>query len=251
MTMPTRKWNDMGMMSTYTQTISVENGIMGKPLKIKLQEDGILIQDEPDKCKYTFNPDKSGVKGQTWPEFIGNSCFSEKGNTMACTFKMQDGDTDYLDRQIEGLKALSLLYPDIKFHLHSSYCPGGCGARVTALDIYIKDGEDLSVSYLLNIKVCAGSDESEDMDTGLYVLTTPLAVSYDEIEDAFVQANRLCDPLSDDGEVIDFPVTYDDGLNLDTLLKGVSAYKGGWNFRKVSERTPISAAAYYEIEQWQ
>lgn len=237
----------MGWLSTYTQTVSA-NSINGKPLKEAFLESGI-VKDGKFKL--------FGIKG-TCPNdmFVdyaaGNfdtTCFTKEQDGVSVIFDCGEND-NFISRQLDSVKLLSEAYPDSTFHLHSSYCAGGCGERLTALDVYFKDGEDLSVCYLLNVRFCAGSDAPEDVDTGLFLLKTPSEVSEEEIKKAFRVANALCSPYEDE-DYPGFPVSYSQGLNIETFIQGIEVYTG-WTFEKVNPgKSNIKAAAYYEIEQWQ
>ncbi len=135
----------MSWLSTYTQTISVDDGIYGKTLKDRFLEDGVLVPD-PEEGKYVFDqdkinlaPDKIKRKGICYndllKEDLTTDCFSEDGNKLSCIFFSQkaDASADFLQEQISAMHRITELYPEVPFHLDSSYCPGGGGERTTAI----------------------------------------------------------------------------------------------------------------------
>jgi hypothetical protein len=79
-------------------------------------------------------------------------------------------------------------------------------------------------TYLLNVIFCAGSDDPEDVDRGIYLLTVEKNISEEEMTEIFKKVNSLLDEFNDDDEAADFPVSYEDGLNIDTLMEGIEIY---------------------------
>lgn len=114
------------------------------------------------------------------------------------------------------------------------------------------------VRYLLDVTFCAGSNEGEDTDRGMYLFTpkekNAKLISKVEMEEMLAETNRLCDPLNyDDDDVAEFPFTYDDGLNIDTLMDAFQEYTGG-KVEEIQEELFMDnpgQLCYYQIEQWQ
>lgn len=105
--------------------------------------------------------------------------------------------------------------------------------------------------YLLNVTFYAGSNDEEDTDRGLYLLSVDKNLNAEEIEDIFETVNEFLNVFDDEleeGEKRDFPISYDDGINIDTLMRGIEIYTGG-KIKKV--RRKINADDYFTIEQWQ
>lgn len=112
------------------------------------------------------------------------------------------------------------------------------------------------MKYLLNVTFYAGSNDIEDTDKGLYLLnihdSKATIISEATMLSIFKEVNRLCNIYSDDEEVSNFPVSYEDGLNITTLMKGIAAYTNGL----ITELTNAyidnpEHLPYYYIEQWQ
>jgi hypothetical protein len=106
------------------------------------------------------------------------------------------------------------------------------------------------MKYLLDVKFYAGSDEQSDVDRGLYLLSVEKRLSGSQMREIFKKVNSLCDPFSD--KRADFP-TYDEGLNIETLMEGVETYLTGSKVTKLeadySELPRLDS--YYIIDQWQ
>lgn len=104
---------------------------------------------------------------------------------------------------------------------------------------------------MLNVIFHAGSDSPFDTDKGLYILEIEKEISYSEMQKIFTETNRLCDTFSDDEDAINFPISYEEGLNISTLMNGIEIYTKGTikKIENMSGRFEISDV--YEIEQWQ
>ena len=98
--------------------------------------------------------------------------------------------------------------------------------------------------YLICMTFYAGSDEPEDVDRKNYILGTRKKYSQKKMEQAVRKVNRLLDPYEEN----DFPLSYDEGLNVDTLMEGLRHYLNGklYSLEKFSGRI----AAVYQMEQW-
>ena len=104
--------------------------------------------------------------------------------------------------------------------------------------------------YLLNVTFCAGSDAPEDTDRDLFILTVDKEISEIEMIRTFEMVNFLLNPSRDYGD--EFALSYDDGLNINTLMEGVELYTKG----RVEEVYSNCGAIIdidncYVIEQWQ
>jgi hypothetical protein len=64
------------------------------------------------------------------------------------------------------------------------------------------------------------------------------------------EVNGLLDPFN---EETDFPVSYDEGINLDTLMKGLEVYTNEKVYKmvEVDYNDGLLLNGYYKIEQWQ
>lgn len=104
--------------------------------------------------------------------------------------------------------------------------------------------------YLLNVTFCAGSDAPEDTDRDLFILTVDKEISENEMIKTFEMVNFLLSPYRDDDEK--WELSYDEGLNINTLMKGIELYTKG-----ILEEVYSGCGAmmyidnYYVIEQWQ
>ena len=107
-------------------------------------------------------------------------------------------------------------------------------------------------NYLLNVTFYAGTDEAEDTDKGVFLLSVDKEYSESEMKDIFRIVNSLLDTFNENDEALEFPMSYDDGLNLNTLMNGVEIYTKGKvmevynNFGKIEKIDNC-----YVIEQWQ
>ena len=103
--------------------------------------------------------------------------------------------------------------------------------------------------YLLNVKFYAGSDEPEDIDTGLYLFITDKEVSKEQMTEIFRETNKLLDCF--DYEEKDFPISYEYGLNINTLIMGIKYYTKSEIVRLRDNYGNLDYVDnYYEIEQW-
>ena len=101
--------------------------------------------------------------------------------------------------------------------------------------------------YLLNVEFYAGSDDVEDVDNGLYILSSNEEIDKIIITEIFKDVNKLLDCYYDN----DFPLSYENGLNIDTLIEGVCIYtKCDIKELKNCDFTGY-INGYYEIKQWQ
>ena len=123
----------MSALSTFNQTISTENGINGNTLKDQFLAD-MIITKKTDKDVFQFVERNS---------YVNFDCFYNPDYNIFdyCIF----GDGDFIKSNEGYALKISRKYPDTVFHYHSSYCPGGCGERVTCNDFYVKAGKILQV----------------------------------------------------------------------------------------------------------
>lgn len=103
-------------------------------------------------------------------------------------------------------------------------------------------------TYLLNVIFYAGSDDTNDVDRGLYAISCDKTVSVNEMKDIFRTVNGLLSPYSEED---DFPFSYDEGLNIDTLIEGVRVHTGYPVVEMAENCGKIVIDDYYTIEQWQ
>jgi len=104
--------------------------------------------------------------------------------------------------------------------------------------------------YLLNVTFYAGSNDIEDTDRDLFLLCIDKEISEKEMTEIFRTVNKLLDYFDDEEK--DFPISYEQGLNINTLMEGIGIYTKGEvkevysNFGHLQE-----IDNYYVIEQWQ
>ena len=101
-------------------------------------------------------------------------------------------------------------------------------------------------TYLLNLTFYAGSDAPEDTDRDLFIMKTSEMYSKEQIEDVFQKVNSL---LGSYDENENFPYSYEEGINSDTLTKGVGYY----THSEIEKADDFSGHidGIYTIEQWQ
>ena len=105
--------------------------------------------------------------------------------------------------------------------------------------------------YLLNITFYAGSNADEDTDRGLYILSVNKNIEEEEIKNIFESVNKLLNIFDcdlEEGQERGFPLSYDDGIYIDTLMHGIEIYTNG-TIKKA--RGNIKADDCFTIEQWQ
>lgn len=100
-------------------------------------------------------------------------------------------------------------------------------------------------TYLLNLTFYAGSNAPEDTDRDSFIMQTSEMYSEEKIKSVFEKVNSL---LGID-EHEDFPYSYEDGINSDTLKKGVEHY----THSEIKSADDFSGHidGIYTIEQWQ
>lgn len=100
-------------------------------------------------------------------------------------------------------------------------------------------------TYLLNLTFYASSNAPEDTDRDLLIMQTSEVYFEERIKSVFEKVNSL---LGID-EHEDFPYSYEDGINSDTLKKGVEHYTN----TEIKSADDFSGHidGIYTIEQWQ
>lgn len=112
----------------------------------------------------------------------------------------------------------------------------------------------MAYNYLVDLTFFAGSDQPEDVDHKLYVITSNHFISRDKMAELFATANKNLSPYMDDMEEVQnsFLTSYDNGLNIDTLMEGFNylaktisrnLFDGCGEIENIND--------YYVIEQWQ
>lgn len=106
--------------------------------------------------------------------------------------------------------------------------------------------------YLLHVKFYAGSDDPEDIDTGMYLLRTSKTLNYEQIKRLFNKINKKLDPYDNP----DLGFSYANGLNINILMDGLITYLNKTDKRAYIKNIfndcgPIAIDNFYEIEQWQ
>ena len=102
--------------------------------------------------------------------------------------------------------------------------------------------------YLLNVTFYAGSDDTEDTDKGCFLLSADKEITENEMTTIFRKVNELLDTFNEESS---FPISYDLGLNINTLMKGVEIYTKGKIEVLCNNCGNIKIDNYYIIEQWQ
>lgn len=106
--------------------------------------------------------------------------------------------------------------------------------------------------YLLNVTFYAGSNDEEDTDRDLFLLCVDKEITEIEIKNVFKEVNRLLDPFDQEIGEVEFSISYDQGLNINTLMEGVGLYTKGTVIEVYSNSGSIEKVDnYYVIEQWQ
>ena len=78
-------------------------------------------------------------------------------------------------------------------------------------------GTKPTYNYLVDLTFCAGRNEQQVVNNKLVIVSSKKQITADEMREKFNETNKLLDPFNEDDN---FPFTYDDGLNIDMLLKG-------------------------------
>ena len=103
--------------------------------------------------------------------------------------------------------------------------------------------------YLLYVTFYAGSDDPEDTDRDLFLMTGDREITEDDMKYIFKEVNSLLDTFN---ENTDFPISYEQGLNINTLMEGVGIYTKGKVKEIYSNCGEIEKIDNcYVIEQWQ
>lgn len=103
--------------------------------------------------------------------------------------------------------------------------------------------------YLLNVTFYAGSNDPEDTDRELFVLSVEEEIAESEMRNIFEKVNSLLDTFNEDAI---FPISYEQGLNINTLIEGVEIYTKGKAIELNSNCERLDVIDnYYVIEQWQ
>lgn len=107
-------------------------------------------------------------------------------------------------------------------------------------------------NYMLNVKFCAGSDESTDVDTGLYLMETDKDLSKSDVEEVFGTVNGYLSVSVDDEGYSDTPIEScyaEMGLNIHTLIQGVQEYSKAKIIPVKDNCGNINIENYFDIEQ--
>ena len=102
--------------------------------------------------------------------------------------------------------------------------------------------------YLIDLTFYAGSDDKEDTDRDIFIFYSNEEISKQKMSNIFKETNKLLDCYNEEKV---FPISYNDGLNISTLIQGVSLYTNSLIQRIGENRKIDSIDAYYKIEQWQ
>lgn len=106
--------------------------------------------------------------------------------------------------------------------------------------------------YLLNVTFYAGSNDAEDTDRNLFILCVDKDISEQEMIETFRKVNWLLDTFNQENGEAEFPISYEQGLNINTLMEGIGIYTNGKVTAVYGNCGNIeSVDNYYVIEQWQ
>jgi hypothetical protein len=108
-------------------------------------------------------------------------------------------------------------------------------------------------TYLLNLTFHAGSDDTEDTDKKLYLLQTNREITKETLKKDFIHTNKLLSPFTDENEKdVNLSASYENGLNIDTLIEGYAELTNDIIEELSSETVfPVLLSDYFAIEQWQ
>lgn len=140
------------------------------------------------------------------------------------------------------------------------------GTTVTSihLDQYDKTGvwicykESTKYNYIINLTFYAGSNDPEDTDNELVLFSSDKPYTKNEMVEIIRKANRLLNWFEDDDDEEDnedneqLSLSYNDGLNINTLIEGVRELTGA-EIVNITDMTGqnVTIADAYVIEQWQ
>lgn len=103
-------------------------------------------------------------------------------------------------------------------------------------------------TYLLKVTFCVGTAvHVKSIDTDLYKLTTHEPISAEKMTEIFETVNKL---LNENDTNTKFPVSYDNGMNIDTLMEGIRVYTKGTISSMKHNHGELNFDNYYIIEQW-
>ena len=106
--------------------------------------------------------------------------------------------------------------------------------------------------YLLYVTFYAGSDDKEDTEKDLFLLCMDKEITEMEMKNIFKKVNKLLDTFYQEFAEVEFPISYEQGLNINTLMEGVEIYTKGKVEEVYSNCGKIKDVDnYYVIEQWQ
>ena len=105
----------------------------------------------------------------------------------------------------------------------------------------------MKYKYVIIVKFFAGSDDVNDIDEGIYLFQSNKEYTLSEMKETFKKVNSLLDVYNEDRE--NFPISYNDGLNLDTLIEGIKIYTKD-SIKKVDNYSG-SIDGIYVVEQCQ
>lgn len=118
-------------------------------------------------------------------------------------------------------------------------------------------------NYLLCVTFFAGSDDAEDTDKDMFLLSVDKEYSEKEMKDIFFEVNKIlnidfADDLNEEfgeemgEEYFGYPCYYEEGINIHTLMEGVKLHTKGKLTEIYSNCGKIEKINNcYVIEQWQ
>jgi len=107
-------------------------------------------------------------------------------------------------------------------------------------------------TYLLKVTFCVDTAvhvniHTKSINTDLYKLTTHEPISAEKMTEIFETVNKL---LNENDANTEFPVSYDNGMNIDTLMEGIRLYTKGEVTLMKHDCKELNFDNYYVIEQW-
>lgn len=107
----------------------------------------------------------------------------------------------------------------------------------------------MKFKYVLIVKFFAGSDDKDDIDSGIFLFSSNKEYSFEKMKEIFKKVNRLLNTYDFEEREEDFPISYEIGLNLDTLIDGLKIYTKATIESIESYNDMVNGI--YVIEQWQ
>ena len=122
------------------------------------------------------------------------------------------------------------------------------------------NNETIQKNYVVGLTFFAGSNAPSDIDRKTLMATITSMEDFDEdkakdaVKKKFRRANMLLSPYSDEEKDRDIGISYDDGLNADTLIEGMKVISDEETDDltiELTEKVSGNISGAFDIEQWQ